>query len=134
MPNHFRGLLWATLFACAAVATHAQQDSAAKGGKGYFHSGTLVKIEDSMDLSSQGTKAEYIIFVQDGDAQYFGHVKLTYLQHDHRKDLEVGKPVQYRLDGKNMIVKTSKGDEIKTRLCARQENCVKCGSVMMCGI
>lgn len=102
-------------------------DSANK--KSEFRTGQLVKIENVTDMMKQSEKAGYLLTIRDGTEQYFAHYTMTYFGHDRSKELEEGKDIQYRIDGKHLLVKSPKGEEIKMRLCQQQGNWVKCGNM-----
>jgi len=53
---------------------------------------------------------------------------MTYFTHDRSSGLEVDKDVEFRIDGKHLIVKTPKGQEVKMRLCQLTGYWIKCGS------
>ena len=44
---------------------------------------------------------------------------MNYFQHDQSQNLVAGKDVEFRIDGKNLIVKLPDGKEIKAGLCRR---------------
>jgi hypothetical protein len=98
-----------------------------------FQKGQLLKIEDFHDLEKTSEKVGYLVTIQDGASRYFGRYALNYFQHDRSKEMNTGEEVDFRIDGKHLIVKTPKGEEIKMRLCGQKGNCVKCGSAVICG-
>ena len=109
-----------------------KDDSPDRASKGGFQKGQLLKIESVTDLQKTSEKAGYLIRIQSGTSRYVGHYTLNYFQHDHSKELEEGKDIDYRIEGKHLIVKTPKGDEIKMRLCKEAGNCVQCGGMTVC--
>jgi hypothetical protein len=113
--------------------TFAQQDASPAKSKSEFRTGQLVKIENVTDLMNQSQKAAYLLTIQDGSVQYFGYYKLTYFNRDRSKDLSAGKDIEYRIEGHNLFVRTSKGEEIKAHLCQKWNNCAKCGGATFCG-
>jgi len=96
--------------------------------KADFMKGQLLKVEDVTDVEKQGQKAAYLLTIQGGAEQYFAHYAMTYFSHDRSSELEAGKDVEFRIDGKHLIVKTPKGQEVKMRLCQPVGNWIKCGS------
>ena len=98
-----------------------------------FQKGQLLKIEDAHNLEKTSEKAGYLFTIQDGASRYFGRYTLNYFQHDRSKEVTEGEEVDFRIDGKHLIVKTPNGEEIKMRLCEQKGNCVKCGSMAICG-
>lgn len=135
--SHFKlsGFVFISLFIIVASQAVGQKDSAAgkTKNKGDFQKGRLLKIESVTDLQKTSEKAGYLLTVQGGASQYFAHYTLNYFQHDRSNEMEQGKDIDFRIDGKHLIVKTLNGDEIKMRLCEQVSGCVKCGGMTICG-
>ena len=123
------------LFLCVLVLlvpqTVAQKTNTSDSAKSKpaFHAGQLVKIENVTDTSKQSEKAGYLLTIRDGTEQYFAHYTMTYFSHDRSKEFEEGKDIQYRIDGKHLIVRSPQGEEIKMRLCQQAGNWVRCGNM-----
>lgn len=126
-----RGQLLVCVLVLLMPQTAAQKDSSSGSAKSKseFHTGQLLKIENVTNMMKQSEKAGYLLTIQGGSEQYFAHYTMTYFGHDRSKELEAGKDIQYRIDGKNLFVKSSKGEEIKMRLCQQEGNWVKCGNM-----
>lgn len=111
-----------------------KENSGSTKNKTNFQKGQLLKIEYVPDLGKTSEKAAYLFTIQDGASQYAGHYTLNYFQHDRSKAMTKGEAVEYRIDGKHLIVKTPNDEEIKMRLCDQKGDCVKCGSAVFCGV
>jgi hypothetical protein len=122
-----RAVMFVPLLLCLFVLL-GSQTTAQKTKSSEFRTGQLVKIENVTDFMKQSEKAGYLLTIQDGAEQYFAHYTMTYFGHDRSKDMDAGKDIQYRIDGKHLFVKSSNGEEIKMRLCQQEGNWVKCGS------
>jgi hypothetical protein len=127
----FLGLLG--LLASAVFGQKENSGSSTKN-KTNFQDGQLLKIEDVGDPGKTSEKAAYLFTIQDGASQYVGHYTLNFFQHDRSQAMIKGEAVEYRIDGKHLIVKTPNNEEIKMRLCDQKGNCVKCGSAVFCGV
>lgn len=129
------GIFFLCLLGLLASAVFGQKEnSGSTKNKTNFQKGQLLKIEYVPDLGKTSEKAAYLFTIQDGASQYVGHYTLNYFQHDRSKAMTKGEAVEYRIDGKHLIVKTPNDEEIKTRLCDQKGNCVKCGSAVFCGV
>lgn len=95
--------------------------------KADFMKGQLLKVENVTDVQKNGQKAAYLLTIQGGAQQYFAYYEMTYFIHDRSSELEVGKDVEFRIDGKHLIVKTFKGQQVKMRLCQQAGYWIKCG-------
>ena len=129
------GIFLLGLVVLLASAAFGQKESSGSSTKNKtnFQKGQLLKIEYVPDLGKTSEKAAYLFTIQDGASQYVGHYTLNYFQHDRSKAMTKGEAVEYRIDGKHLIVKTPNDEEIKMRLCDQKANCVKCGSAVFCG-
>lgn len=129
------GIFFLCLLGLLASAVFGQKEnSGSTRNKTNFQKGQLLKIEYVPDLGKTSEKAAYLFTIQDGASQYVGHYTLNYFQHDRSKAMTKGEAVEYRIDGKHLIVKTPNDEEIKTRLCDQKGNCVRCGSAVFCGV
>ena len=130
------GIFFLGLLGLLASASFGQTENSGSSTKNKtnFQKGQLLKIEYVPDLGKTSEKAAYLFTIRDGASQYVGHHTLNYFQHDRSKPMTKGEAVEYRIDGKHLIVKTPNDEEIKMRLCDRKRNCVKCGSAVFCGV
>jgi hypothetical protein len=127
----FLGLLG--LLASAAFGPKENSGSGTKN-KTNFQQRQLLKIEDVGDPGKTSEKAAYLFTIQDGASPYVAHYTLNYFQHDRSKAMTKGEAVEYRIDGKHLMLKTPNDEESKMRLCDQKGNCVKCGSAVFCGV
>jgi len=125
----FVGLL--ALMTSAAFGQKESTGSTTKN-KTNFQKGKLVKVEDAHDLGKTSEKGGYLLTIQDGASRYIGRYTLNYFQHDRSKEVSEGAEVNFRIDGKHLILKTPNGEEIKMRLCEQKGNCVRCGNMISC--
>jgi len=130
------GIFLLGLVVLLASAAFGQKESSGSSTKNKtnLQKGQLLKIEYVTDLGKTSEKAGYLFTIQGGPSRYVGHYTLNYFQHDRSKAVTEGEDVEYRIDGKHLIVKTPNDEEIKMRLCDQKGNCVKCGSAVFCGV